>query len=110
MQAKTLFTIIVAQARSMMVAAQILDDKRFKLLPEGAVSTTFLNNLVPVTIGDVTQARWKHAGYQLPSWAKKLCTFSEARIVKEGKKGKILHRGLTMMFVEYSENHAERVF
>ncbi len=34
----------------------------------------------------------------------------EAGIVKDGKKGKILDRGITMMFVGYSENHAEMVF
>jgi hypothetical protein len=83
----------------MMVAAQILDDKRFKLWPEVAVTATFLNNLVPVTIKDVIQMQWEHAGYQRLSWAKKLCTFGKAGIVKEGKKGKVLDRGLTMMFV-----------
>jgi hypothetical protein len=31
LHAKTLFTVIAAQARSTMVAVQILDDKRFKL-------------------------------------------------------------------------------
>ena len=30
--------------------------------------------------------------------------------MKDGKKGKILDRGITMMFVGYSENHAEMVF
>ncbi len=40
--AKTLFTVIAAQARSrsMMVAVQIPDDKRFKLWPEVAVTAT----------------------------------------------------------------------
>ena len=94
----------------MMVAAQILDDERFELWPEVAVIATFLNNLVPVTIGDVTQTGWEHARYQLPILAKNLCTFGEAGIIKEGKKGKVLDRGLTMMFVGYSENHAENVF
>jgi hypothetical protein len=45
LHAKTLFTVIAAQARSMMVAAQIPDDRRFKLWPsEVAVLSTFLNN------------------------------------------------------------------
>jgi hypothetical protein len=35
--------------------------------------------------------------------------FGEAGIVKDGKKGKVLNRGLTMMFVGYSEDHAENV-
>ncbi len=30
--------------------------------------------------------------------------------MKDGKKGKVLNRGLTMMFVGYSEDHAEYVF
>jgi hypothetical protein len=94
----------------MMAAAQIPDDERFKLWPEAAVTAKFLNNLVPVSIRDVTHTRWKHAGYQLPSWAKNLCTFGKDGIVKEGKEGKVLDRGLTMMFVGYSGNHAESVF
>jgi hypothetical protein len=65
--AKTSFTVIAAQARLMMVAEQIPDGKRFKLWPEVAVTATFLNNLVPVTIGDVTQLCWKPAKYQLLS-------------------------------------------
>jgi hypothetical protein len=36
--------------------------------------------------------------------------FGEAGIVKDGKEGKVLNRGLTMMFVGYSEDHAESVF
>jgi hypothetical protein len=36
--------------------------------------------------------------------------FGEAGIVKDGKKGRVLNRGLTMMFVGYSEDHAENVF
>jgi hypothetical protein len=39
-----------------------------------------------------------------------LQTFGEAGIIKDGKKGKVLNRGLTMMFVGYSEDHAEYVF
>jgi hypothetical protein len=108
--AETSFTVIVAQARLMMVAVQIPDDKRFKLWSEVVVTATFLNNLLPVTIGDVTQTGWEHARYQLPILAKNLCTFGEAGIIKEGKKGKVLDRGLTMMFVGYSESQAESVF
>jgi hypothetical protein len=36
--------------------------------------------------------------------------FGEAGIVKNSKKEKVLNRGLTMMFVGYSEDHAESVF
>jgi hypothetical protein len=87
LHAKTLFTVIAAQARLMMVVAQIPDDERFKLWSEVVVTAPpFLKNLVPVTIGDVTKTRWEHAGYQLPSWAKKLCTLGNVKIAKEGMK------------------------
>jgi hypothetical protein len=108
--ADTSFTIVAAQARCMMIAGQILDTERFKLLPEAFKTATHLNNLMPVTIGGVTQTCWEHAGYKVPEWTKTLQTFGEARIVKDGKKGKVLNRGLTMMFVGYSEDHAENVF
>ncbi len=61
--AETSFTVIAAQARSIMVAAQIPGDKRLKLRQEAVVTATFLNNLVPVTIRDVTQTHWELAGY-----------------------------------------------
>jgi hypothetical protein len=36
--------------------------------------------------------------------------FGEAGIIKDGKKGKVLNRGLTMMFVGYSGDHAKNNF
>ncbi len=54
---------------------------------------------MPVTIGGVTQTCWEHADYKVPKWTKTLQTFGEAGIMKDGKKGKVLNRGLTMMFV-----------
>jgi hypothetical protein len=36
--AETLFTIIAAQARCMLIAGQILDDEQFKLWPEAVNS------------------------------------------------------------------------
>ncbi len=36
--------------------------------------------------------------------------FGEAGIVKDGKNGKVLNRGLNMIFVGYSKDHAENVF
>jgi hypothetical protein len=59
-----------------------------------------------VTIEGVTQTCWEHAGYKVPKWTMRLQMFGEAGSVKVGKKGKVLNRGLTMMFVGYSENHA----
>ncbi len=110
LHAETSFTIIAAQARCMMIAGQIRNTELFKLWPEAVKTATHLNNLMPVTIGGVTQTRWEHAGYKVPKWAKTLQTFGEARIVKVCQKEKVLNRGLTMMFVGYSEDHAENVF
>jgi hypothetical protein len=39
-----------------------------------------------------------------------LRTLGEAGIAKDGKNRKVLNRGLTMMFVEYREDHAKNVF
>ncbi len=91
-------------------AGQIPDNEHIKLWPEAVKTATHLNNLMPVTIRGVTQTCWEHAGYKVPKWTKTLQTFGEAGIVKEGKKGKVLNRGLTMMFVGYSEDHAKNVF
>ncbi len=69
---ETSFTIIAAQARCMMIAGHILDTERFKLWPEAVKTATHLNNLMPVTIGGVTQTCCEHAGYKVPKWTKSL--------------------------------------
>jgi hypothetical protein len=65
---------------------------------------------MPVTIDGVTKTCWEWADDGVPKWIKNLRTFGKAGIVKDGKKGKVLNRGITLMFVGYSENHAEMVF
>ncbi len=107
---ETSFTIIVAQARCMLIAGHVPSKEQFKLWPEAAKTATHLNNLMPVTIDGVTKTRWEWAEYEVPEQTKTLRTFGEADVVKEGKQGKVLDRGITMMFVGYSENHAEMVF
>ena len=42
------FTVITAQARSMLIAAQVPDLQRFKLWPEVVMTANSINNLVPV--------------------------------------------------------------
>ncbi len=88
--AKTSFTVTAAQARLMMVAAHILDDERFKLWPEAAVTATFFNNLIPVTIGDVTQTRWVHAGYQLSNWQRIFVVSVKLGLLKKARKERSL--------------------
>jgi hypothetical protein len=62
------------------------------------MTATFLNNLVPVILNGESKARYD-AGHKLSVWVKKLQTFGEAGTVKEGKKGKVLDRGVTIMFI-----------
>jgi hypothetical protein len=100
------FMVNAAQARSMMVSAQIPDGERFQLWPEVTVTATFLNNLVLVIVNGETKTRWEHAGHKIPSWVKCLWTFSKAGTVKEGKKRMVLNRGITMMFVGYDNEHS----
>jgi hypothetical protein len=70
------------------------------------MTATFLNNLVPVTVNGETKTRWEHASHTIPLWVKCLWTFCEAGTVKEGKKGKVLDRGITMMFIGYDNEHS----
>jgi hypothetical protein len=69
---ETSVTIIVAQARCMLIAAQVPNNERFKLWPEAAKTATHLNNLMPVTIDSVTKTRWEWANYEVPKWTKNL--------------------------------------
>jgi hypothetical protein len=110
LHAETSFTVIASQARSMLIAGQMPNTERFKLWPEAVVTATNLNNLMPVTIGDVTKTCWEHAGYKVHARTKNLCTFSKAGIVKDCKKGKVLDRVIIMMFAGFSEYHTVNVF
>ncbi len=92
-KAGTAFTVITAQARNMLIAAQIPDGERFKLWQEATLTATFLNNLVPVTINGETKTRWEHAGHKIPIRVKSFWTFSKAGTVIEGKKGKVKEKG-----------------
>jgi hypothetical protein len=92
-KAKMAFTVIVAQARSMLIAAQVPDLQRIKLWPEVLMTAKFFNNLVPVIQNGESKARWEHAAHKLPVWVKNLQTFGEAGTVKEGKKGIVLDGG-----------------
>jgi hypothetical protein len=96
------FAVIVAQARSMLIAAQVPDLQQFKLWPEVVMTATFLDNLAPVILNEESKARWEHTRHKLPVWVKNLQTFGEAGTVKERKKGKVLDKGVTMMFAGYN--------
>ncbi len=87
-KAKMAFTVIMARAKSMLIAAQVPDLQRFKLWPEVAMTATFLNNLVPVILHGESKGRWEHAGHKLPVWFKNLQTFGESGLSKKGRKKK----------------------
>ncbi len=109
-KAEMAFTVIAAQARSMLIAAQFLNKERFKLWPEVVITVMFLNNLVPVILNGETKTRWEHACHKLSLWVTNLQTFGEAGTTKEGKKGKVLDRGVTMMFVGYNNYHSGKCY
>ncbi len=67
LKAKTAFTVIPAQTRSMFIAAQVSDLQRFKLWPEVVMTRTFLNNLVQVIMNEERKTRWELAGDKLPA-------------------------------------------
>ena len=89
-----------------MNAAQIPEIMRFKLWAETVMTATNLNNLVVETVNGVAKTCWEHAGYELPKWCRSLWTFGKAGTVKDGKRGKVLDRGVTMMFIGYAEESA----
>ncbi len=46
----------------------------------------------------------------MPLWTKNLCTYGVAGTVKEGKCGKVLDWGVTMMFIGYNQENPENCF
>jgi hypothetical protein len=56
-KAKTAFTVIATQARSMLIAVQVPGLQQFKLWPEVVMTATFLNNLVPVILNGESKSR-----------------------------------------------------
>ncbi len=106
LKAEMAFTVIVAQARSMLIAVQVPDLQRFELWPEVVMTATFLNKLVTVIMNGERKTRWEHAGHKLPVWVKNLQTFGEAGTIKYKKKGKVLDQGVTMMFIGYDNYHS----
>jgi hypothetical protein len=105
--AELTFTVIASKMRAVMNAAQIPKSKRFKLWSEAVMTVTSLDNLIPVTWNGITKTRYEHAGFKIPKFVKYLRrTFGEAGIVKNGKDGKVGDRGITMVFVGYTDELA----
>ncbi len=56
-KAKIAFPVIMTLTRSMLIAIQVPDLQRFKLLPEVVMTAMFLNNLVLVTLNGESKTR-----------------------------------------------------
>ena len=74
------------------------------------MTTTKLDGLCIVTIGDKEMTRYKAREKSIPQWHKHLCTWGEAGTVKTGKKGKTGDRGVICMFVCYMDDHDGDVY
>ncbi len=97
--------MIASKTRAVMNVAQIPNSKHFKLWSEAVTTVTALDNLIPVTWNGITKTRYEHAGFEILKLVKHLRTFGEARIVKNGKDGKVGNREITMVFVGYVDEH-----
>jgi hypothetical protein len=53
----------------------------------------------------VKKTRVKYYAGMLPLWAKYTRTFGKTGTVRTGKDGKVGDRGVTMMFLGYTEKH-----
>ena len=99
--------VIESKTRAVLNAMQKPKNERFKLWSEAAKTVTALDNLIPVTWNGITKTRYEHAGFKIPKFVKYLRrTFGEAGIVKNGKDGKVGDRGITIVFVGYTDELA----
>jgi hypothetical protein len=103
--AELAFTVIAVKTRAVMNAVQIPKSEHFKLWSEAAKTVTALDNLIPVTWKGETKTRYYHAGHKIPKFVKYLRAFGEAEIVKDKKDGKVGNRGITKLFVMYTDGH-----
>ena len=88
-----------------MNAACVPIEKRYLLWPECIVTMAKLHWLDVIEIKGVTKTRVEHYQGSVPKFAQNLRTWGEAGTVKLGKQGKIIDRGVTMMFIGYANNH-----
>ncbi len=98
--------MIVAKTKAVMNAVQIPKSECFKLGSETAKTVTVLDNLLLVTWKGETKTQYEHAGHKIPKVVKYLWTFGEAGIVKDKKDKKVGDRGITMLFVGFTDGHA----
>ena len=68
--------------------------------------TQLLDILIPVMWKGEIKTRYQHAGQEVPKFIKYLRTFGDAGIVKDKKDGKVGDRGITMLFVGYTDGQA----
>ena len=101
------FAVLANKARTLMTAAFVPLEKRFKLWREAAKTATLLDGLLIVSIYGQEKTRYEHAFGENPKFAKHLRTWGEAGTVKTKIKAtsKIADRGVQCMFVGYALDH-----
>ena len=99
------FAEIASKARTMLNAANVPLEYRWKLFPEAAITATKLDWLTVITRDNVTKSRIEFYDIGIPRFAKHLRIWGEAGTVKLPKDGKVKPRGVTCVFIGYAANH-----
>ena len=101
------FAVLANKTRTLMTAANIPFDKRFKLWKEAVKTATLLDGLLVVEMNGVFKTRFEHAFGSNPKFAKHLRTWGEAGTVKTKitATSKVSDRGVQCMFIGYALDH-----
>ena len=101
------FTALVGMVRSMLNQVNISRAIRYKLCGKVSKTATKLDQRVVIEIDGikVKKTRVKYYAGMLPLWEKYTRTFGKTGTVRTGKDGKVGDRGVTMMFLGYTEKH-----
>ena len=60
--------MIAVKARTLLSAAQVPEDERYKMWGKVAKTATALDNLMAVTVNGETKTRYEHAGLKIPGF------------------------------------------
>ena len=96
----------------MIIAANILFEKRYKLFKEAFTCATHLDCIVITELYGIKKTCIEYWRNMLPRWATALRNWGEAGVVKTKTKTtpQIAYRSITCMFVGYSVNHTDLLY
>jgi hypothetical protein len=107
-----MFATLYGKARSMLNSARFTTEIRRGLWSQCANHAVQLQNIIVMKHGELSAAE-KFYGKN-PSWIKNMRTFGEMAIIADHKHRKIRNklddRGLVVIFIGYTEDHAPNVF